>query len=63
MTRESDWSLEEFAVLVASAEIAAATLASTDLPTRSPGAIEMVRRGLHRHHMGQPLHGMLSLSR
>jgi len=60
MTRQPEWSMEEFAVLMASAELPADELAATALPSRSVGAIEVVRQGVHLYHMEQPTHGILS---
>ena len=60
MTREPEWSREEFAVLLASSEIDAAELAKTDLPSRSPDAIKVVRQGILMLDGGKDTHGILS---
>ncbi len=60
MTPQPQWTMEEFALLLASSEIDADELARTDLQSRSGGAITVVRQGVKLHADGQDTHGILS---
>jgi hypothetical protein len=59
MQRAPDWTREEFAILLSSPGIPHEQLVA-DLPQRSPGAIEVVRNGVHLLHRGEPTHDILS---
>ena len=59
MTAQSEWSPEEFAILLASSEIDADELAGTDLRSRSGGAITVVRQGVKLYSSGQDTYGIL----
>lgn len=58
MSREPDWSSEEFEVLLNNPLLTDAELAPL-LPERSTGAIGVVRAGIHALHTGRN-HSMLS---
>lgn len=60
MTRKEDWTQEEFALLVASAEMDADELAGTALANRSTDAITVVRQGIRYFANGEDSHGILS---
>lgn len=60
MARKQDWTQEEFALLVASAEIDADELSRTLLTERSADAITTVRQGIRYFANGEDSHGMLS---
>ena len=60
MATESQWTVEEFSVLLASSEIDAETLFSSSLPSRSPGAIGVVRQGVLLLDEGKDTRGILS---
>lgn len=52
MSRAPDWTLAEFEALTAHNELSDDDLA-TLLRTREPGAVEVVRNGIHAYHRGQ----------
>ncbi len=56
MTRTPDWSVEEFDTVLNNSNLDSLELAQ-QLPRRTPGAIEVVRQGIHSFHTG----GNLSL--
>ena len=56
MTRAPDWSVEEFDNVLNNSNLDSLELAQ-QLPRRTPGAIEVVRKGIHNFHTG----GYLSL--
>ena len=56
MTRAPDWSVEEFDTVLNNSNLDSLELAQ-QLPRRTPGAIEVVRQGIHSFHTG----GNLSL--
>ena len=56
MTRAPDWSVEEFDTVLNNSNLDSLELAQ-QLPRRTPGAIEVVREGIHSFHTG----GSLSL--
>jgi hypothetical protein len=60
MSRKQDWTPEEFALLVASAEIDADQLSRTVLADRTADAIATVRQGIRRFANGEDSHGILS---
>ena len=62
MTTQPQWTADEFAMLMASAELTAGELSGTHLPQRSPGAIEVVRHGVHLYHLDHDTHNILSRS-
>lgn len=51
MTRAIDWTEQEFAILLDSATGSDAELAER-FPLRSPGAVGVVRAGVHDYHTG-----------
>ena len=57
--RAADWSISEFAILLASPRISDAEL-THDLSGRTEGAIAVVRQGIHLMDKALPAHGMLS---
>jgi hypothetical protein len=59
LSRDPDWTVGEFAILVSSPGLAAADL-TADLPRRSVGAIGVVRNGICGYHHNGEHHGMLS---
>ena len=58
--RQSAWTLAEFAILIASPSVDSKVLSETDLDSRSPGAIDVVRQGVHLYLSGEDSHGILS---
>ena len=51
MTRAPDWSVEEFDTVLNNSNLDSLELAQ-QLPRRTPGAIELVRLGIHSSHTG-----------
>jgi len=54
MTRAPNWSIEEFDTLLNNSNLDSLELAQ-QLPRRTPGAIEVVRVGIHSFHAGGDL--------
>jgi hypothetical protein len=51
MKRAPEWDTEEFEVLIDNPDVSAQDVSSL-LPQRTPGAVEVVRQGLHSFHTG-----------
>ncbi|MFC1846488.1 hypothetical protein ACFLYS_00305 [Chloroflexota bacterium] len=51
MSKEPEWTKEEFLVLVSKPDVSDEELANL-LPNRSIGAVEVVRAGVHSFHTG-----------
>jgi hypothetical protein len=54
MTRAPNWSIEEFDTVLNNSNLDSLELAQ-QLPRRTPGAIEVVRQGIHSFHTGGDL--------
>jgi hypothetical protein len=52
MKRASEWTSEEFEILLHSQVLPADEL-PLKLPKRTPGAIQIVRSGIHAYHLGK----------
>lgn len=61
MSRPGKWTIQEFAVLAKGHALSHSNL-SRSIGTRTPGAVEVVREGVHAYHSGQRETTLLSKS-